>query len=272
MEDLIREEQDYRYLDWNDISASPGTPGMLMKTMRDGVYYKLSCYDSYIGFYGHESVNELIVSRLLNLLKLEHVAYTLTYARVQIDGKEYTTWMCSSVNFRRKGESKLGLDVYYDLQKQEDESPLDFCVRMGWGRAVSCMMLADFLVSNKDRHGANIEVLMEKDGSVRLAPLFDFGLSLLFAKNGEFVDDVAGYDVMADYPANNYLGSRFLFKNLALMPEKIEIPRRSEQARNVIFDGLDGILPKAHLDKVWEMISKRWDYYEELYDRQRSEP
>ena len=44
VEDLIEQEQDYRFLDWNDISNSPGTPGMLMKTMRDGVYYKLSCF------------------------------------------------------------------------------------------------------------------------------------------------------------------------------------------------------------------------------------
>ena len=47
MEDLICQVQDYRELDWNDISTSPGMP---MKTMRDGVYYKLSCFDSYAGF------------------------------------------------------------------------------------------------------------------------------------------------------------------------------------------------------------------------------
>lgn len=267
MEDLICHVQDYRDLDWNDISTSPGTPGMLMKTVRDGIYYKLSCFDSYTEFYGHESVNELIVSRLLDCLHIEHVSYTLIRARVLIDGREYTTWMCSSANFRKPGESKMGLDVYYDLQKQEGETPLDFCLRMGWGRSISCMMLADFLVSNKDRHGANIEVLMEKDGSVRLAPLFDFGLSLLFSKNGEFVNDVDGYDVMADYPANNYLGSRFLFKNLELMPEKIKIPNRDEQAREAVLNGLEGILPTAHLDKIWEMIAKRWDYYEELCRR-----
>lgn len=74
---------------------------------------------------------------------------------------------------------------------------------------------------------------------------------------------------MADYPANNYLGSRFLFQNLLLMPEKIAIPSRDERTRDALFKGLDGVLPEAHLNKVWEMISKRWDYYEELYRRQQ---
>lgn len=267
--DIIREAQDYRMLEWNDISFSPGTPGMLMKTLHDDVYYKLSCFDSYAGFYGHESVNELIVSRLLDTIGIPHVADQLIHALIRIDGKEYTTWMCSSRNFRKKGESKMGLDVYYDLNKKENESPLDFCIRMGWKTEISQMMLADFLVSNKDRHGANIEVLLDEQGNARMAPLFDFGLSLLFSKNGEFVEDVADYNVMADYPANNYLGSRFLFKNLELMPELPRISERTEGAKAVILEGLEDILPKAHIDKAWEMIEKRWDYYEAFYRRQQ---
>ena len=259
-------------LEWNDISFSPGTPGMLMKTMYKDVYYKLSSYDPYIGFYGHESVNELIVSRLLDAIGIPHVGYQLIHALIRVDGREYTTWICSSRNFRKKGESKMGLDVYYELNKKDErESPLDFCIRMGWKNEVSRMMLADFLVSNKDRHGANIEVLLDEQGNARMAPLFDFGLSLLFSKNGEFVEDVANYDVMADYPANNYLGSRFLFKNLELMPERPRIPKRTEDAKDMILSGLTEILPQAHLDKVWEMIEKRWDYYEALCHCQQDE-
>ena len=44
--------------------------------MHDGakrIYYKMSNYDSYRGVFGHESVNELIVSRVLDVLGIEHV-------------------------------------------------------------------------------------------------------------------------------------------------------------------------------------------------------
>lgn len=263
--DLFRTIQDFRDLDWNDITLSSGTPGMLMKTMRAKTYYKLSCFDSYEGFYGHESVNELIVSRFLDVLGIPHVSYKLIHAQISVDGKEYETWMCSSQNYRKAGENKLTLETYYDLKKQCNESPLDFCIRMGWGRDVSLMMLADFLVGNKDRHGANIEVLQNAKGEARIAPLFDFGLSLLFSRNGENVGNVADYDVMSDPYANNYLGTRSLFKNLSLMPEKIRIPERTDAAKAQIMRGLSGILPETHLDKVWEFISKRWDYYAEFY-------
>ena len=53
------------------------------------------------------------------------------------------------------------------------------------------------------------------------------------------------------------------------MPELPRIPERTEGAKAVILEGLEDILPKAHIDKAWEMIEKRWDYYEAFYCRQQ---
>ena len=41
------------------------------------------------------------------------------------------------------------------------------------------------------------------------------------------------------------------------MPELPRIPERTEGAKAVILEGLEDILPKAHIDKAWEMIEKR---------------
>lgn len=46
------------------------------------------------------------------------------------------------------------------------------------------VFLLDYLICNRDRHGANVEVL-EKRGDYRLAPVFDNGLSLLFSCYGD---------------------------------------------------------------------------------------
>ena len=41
------------------------------------LYYKLSNYDSYRGVFGHECVNELIVSRVMDILRIPHVKYKI---------------------------------------------------------------------------------------------------------------------------------------------------------------------------------------------------
>ena len=144
------------------------------------------------------------------------------------------------------------------------ELPLDFCKRMGWGRQVAETMLVDFLIGNMDRHGSNTEVLMDKNGNLRLAPIFDFGYSLTQFYTRERAENVSQLDVMRDVPVENYIGTSSLFRNLELMPERIKIPPLLPEHRAEILRGLDGILSQEHLDKTWEMISRRYAYYEAL--------
>ena len=88
---VIREKQDLTYLTWSKIRHSSGTAGSFLKAMSElggtKIYYKLSNYDNVFGVVGHESVNELIVDRLLTLLGIEHLHYQLIHADVLIDGK-----------------------------------------------------------------------------------------------------------------------------------------------------------------------------------------
>ena len=84
--DYIAELQDFIYLNWTDTKLSPGTPGCFLKAYdeREGIryYYKLSNYDSYRGVFGHECINELIVSRLMSILRIPHLEYQLIHALV----------------------------------------------------------------------------------------------------------------------------------------------------------------------------------------------
>lgn len=109
MQDIVYKTQDLRRLDWNDNSRSSlGTPGCFLKTYEhEGakrIYYKMSNYDSYRGVFGHESVNELIVSRVLDVLGIEHVRYRLVHSLVEVDHKEFETWLCTSRNFKKSGD------------------------------------------------------------------------------------------------------------------------------------------------------------------------
>ncbi|MBQ8995231.1 MAG: hypothetical protein IJ091_05405, partial [Oscillospiraceae bacterium] len=135
---VIREKQDLTYLSWSKIRASSGTGGSFLKSRSDisgvKVYYKLSNYDNFKGIIGHESVNEIIVDRLLTILGIEHLHYQLIHADIDLDRKIQEAWVCASENYRAEEEDKQALDVFFESQRLDEENALDFCVRMGWNR------------------------------------------------------------------------------------------------------------------------------------------
>ena len=149
------------------------------------------------------------------------------------------------------------------IEKMKDESPLDFCVRQGWEEYIYQMLVVDFLILNRDRHGANIEVLRNsKKKEVRLAPLFDHGLSLLCRCHTE--EEVSRADIMEDKPVQCFVGSRSTKNNLELIP-KGKYPylnQLKEEDKKYLFSGLDEIVSEEWKNKIWEMLWNRWRYYE----------
>lgn len=269
MEQIIHKLQDMTYLSWAKTRNSSGTAGSFLKAYDEGtegkIYYKLSNYDAWNGIIGHKCVNEIIVDRMLSILGIDHLAYQLIHARVLIDRKEYETWLCASRDFKRRGESKIALDAYYQAERMPDESPLDFCIRSGWESTVYEMLVVDYLILNRDRHGANMEVLRNpRQKTVRLAPLFDHGLSLL--SRCESTEAMLREDVMADKPVQCFVGSRSSRENLKLIPadKRPKLNPLTPESRTVLMDGLSDALDPQWLDRIWEMIWKRWQAYENL--------
>ena len=264
-----REKQDLTYLSWTKIRNSSGTAGSFLKAYSElngkKTYYKLSNYDAYKGITGHECINEIIVDRLLSLLGIEHLEYELLLADVMVENKVYTTYLCGSEDFKEKGESKIALDAFYQVERLENESPLEFCVRYGWEDYIYKMLVVDFLILNRDRHGANIEVLRDnKKKAVRLAPLFDHGLSLLFQCTEDA--DYEKINVMEDKRVQCFVGGNSAMENLELIPKE-KLPVLSpinEGDKAVLFENLEGVISEELQNKIWEMIFTRWRYYEDF--------
>ena len=266
---LVREKQDLTYLSWSLYRNCSGTAGSFLKSYSElggkKIYYKLSNFEKVQGIIGHECVNELIVDRLLTILGIPHLSYQLIHADILVDGKVYEVYLCASEDFKEKGESKIALDVYKERESYQTESALDFCIRMGWEEYIYQMLVVDYLILNRDRHGANIEVLRNsRKKTLHLAPLFDHGLSLLC----RCMDDsqVDTFDVMEDKHCNNYIGSKSTWKNLFLIPaDKMPtLKHLRESDREILMEGLDGIISGALQDKIWNMIWKRWCVYEDF--------
>lgn len=264
---LVLEKQDLTYLSWSKIRNSSGTAGSFLKSYSTlggtKVYYKLSNYDNIHGVVGHESVNELIVDRLLTILGIDHLHYQLIRADVVINETIQECFVCASENFRKHGEDKQAIDICYESERLSGEQPLEFCLRMGWGKFIWEMLVVDFLILNRDRHGANIEVLRnKKEKNIRLAPLFDHGLSLLC--KCQTPQDIKAFDIMADLPVQCFVGSKSAQDNLQLIPAD-QLPKLNplkESDKELILEGLDNVISLDLQEKIWEMIWKRWCYYE----------
>lgn len=272
MEQIISDLQDMTYLTWTTTRSSSGTAGSFLKAYEDRpdgkIYYKLSNYDAWKGIIGHECVNEIIVDRLLTILGIEHLPYQLIHAKIRVNGKEYVTWLCASRDFKRPGESKTALDIYYQMERFPDESPLDFCVRCGWESTIYEMLVVDFLILNRDRHGANMEVLRDpRKKTVRLAPLFDHGLSLFC--QCESTEAMLQEDVLADKPVQCFVGSYSSRNNLSLIPQnsRPSLSPLLPEHRTFLLQGLSEALDPRWLDRIWEMIGKRWLVYESFCDQ-----
>ena len=269
MSDIIQEIQDLRYLKWTKTRNSSGTAGSFLKSYEETggrkIYYKLSDYDVRRGIVGHECINEIVAQRILDLLGIDHLIYTLVHALVRIDGGDIITYLCKSYDFKSPGESKIPIEDYYEMEHKPDEPPMEFCKRMNWEEYVYGMTVFDFLISNRDRHGANIEVLFDrKRKKVRPAPLFDHGLS--FACRCHDAEELAGFDVMKDTKIQSFVGSNSAFDNLGILPVDYlkSLPPIEKKDIEDITAGLEDALSPEYIDTIKEMITRRWAYIDDL--------
>lgn len=269
MDDIILETQDLTRLNWSLTRNTSVTAGTFLKAydIDNGrkVYYKLSDFDPSRGVVGHECVNELVAGRLLELLGIPHLEYKLIHADISVRGKIFNTWLTASFDFKQAGEDKIPIETFYSNNSYQGEPMLDFCLRMGWGKSIYEMLVCDFLILNRDRHGANMEVLRNRrTGKVRLAPLFDNGLSLVFScKDAE---TLGKFDVLEDRRIQSFVGGNSARKNLELIPREdmLALPELRDNVREKLFNGLEQAIGTEWLDKIWEMLSGRRRLYEDL--------
>lgn len=127
------------------------------------------------------------------------------------------------------------------------------------------MIAVDYLICNRDRHGANIEVLRNaRAKTYRIAPLFDHGLSLMYSCTTN--EDIDKFDVLEDRRCNNFIGGFSCYDNLSLIKDSKSIFTNTllESDKAVIFENLDHIVSDEFIDKAWSMIYERYQFYENI--------
>lgn len=263
---------DMTRLNWSKTRNSSGTVGTFLKSyeMIDNkkYYYKLSNYDSYKGIIGHECINEIIVSRLLDILGINHLKYDLIHGRIQINNNKLDTWFCSSLDFKEKDDSKISFEIFYQMYHKDKESPLELCKRYGFENKIYEMLVVDYLILNRDRHGANIEILKNNEkNNFTIAPLFDHGMSLFCTCNN--YEDTLKQDLLEDRKVQCFVGSNSTYDNLSLIP-KNKLPKLKKldyKDKEIILKDLDQAIDSRWLDRIFDMIYERYKVYENLRNK-----
>lgn len=265
---IYKDIKDLRFLSWTKTRESSGTAGSYLKSFSYSngkkIYYKLSYFDDVLGVFGYEAINEIISKMILDDLGYNHLDYNLIHALITIDNKEYKTYLNSSFDFKDKNESKITFENFYEINKFEGEGKLDFSKRYGFIKDIYNMIILDYLIVNRDRHGANIEVLYkEKEKTYRLAPMFDHGLSLLSPYYKE--EDILNFDIYVDRKVNSYIGTSSLDENILYVPREF-FPMKKPNFESII-KKLEGIAPTFYLDKCLKLLELRWKYLEDIRDK-----
>lgn len=251
---------DLRHLVWdkNTNGKAKCSGGSYYKSCENGTYYKLSSGDSISGIYGHESVNECLISDILTALNIPCLTYTGERALININGRMLEAYVCISRDFKQPGEDKLPFDFYYKLCGEEGEDALSFCKRIGIFGSIEYMLLSDFLFINRDRHGANIE-LIKNGSSVRAAPLFDNGFPPVAPLQSN-TDSIEIFDALRDREANNFLGSRSLCDNLSLIEKPLYVNALSSDELIGFIQRYAAELSPIHINKIHEIIWRCYCY------------
>lgn len=248
---------DLTHLNWGTTHNGGATYGCYYKAteIKNGVKYYYKCSQFYKGqnVFGDEAVNEVICSRFLKLLGFNVAKYTLIKARIKLNGSEYITYVCKSQDFA-KGRKRLSFEDLHSILGGTVENLISDC---NLSVPVQRMIVADFLILQRDRHGKNIEVFDTNKG-YELAPLFDNGLALLAPYPSQLTKYIKDFDVLADYPVNNYIGARSLYSNLAYIKKPIVVKCLTKDDKKSIMYGIGGALPREYIDKIWELLTYRY--------------
>ena len=142
----------------------------------------------------------------------------------------------------------------------------EFIKTLPFAKDVFQMMFLDYIVYNRDRHGANIEVLYnKKDQSYRLAPIFDCGSSL-FAPLQKDTDQISNYNLLSNKPVNNFIYSMFLDDYLDILPDVMDFPQMQVEA--LFLDDLAEAFDEngqLYVEKIKEMLKTRYENIHEKF-------
>ena len=245
--------KDLTSIDWA-LPIHGSSNGVLPKSIinwnRDTLYLKLPSYDEYFGFYGNETIMELINSRIGAILGLPVLDYGLVRANVKLNDTIYETYVSVSRDYAG-GNKVISFEKYFYINRTGKEEPLAFVKRLNLEQVIYQQFIYDFIICNFDRHSRNNDIILTEN-SIQLAPFFDNSATFIGKRPDNEIDAKKKYN--DQIRVNNFIGTQFLLQNIHLIDREIVLryPRKAD--RDLLFQGLDEVTTGIFRDYIWEML------------------
>lgn len=232
------------------------TNGILLKTQIKDKYLKLGSFSGEF-FYNREPLFEVLSSRVGQQLKLNVLKYDLIPVKININGNQIVTEASISTEYKNN-EKAIPIEKFIN-PKEDWIAKLE---TFGLINDFKKIVIFDFIICNMDRHGKNIEVLLNGKGRYRLAPAFDNSFTALTYRYNQMLDkNFEKYRYNEETKVNNYLGYNTLEANLKLFKP---LPKLRYLDREALFKGLGKTTTRTFRNNYFKFINERIKKYNEI--------
>lgn len=232
------------------------TNGILLKTQINNKYLKLGSFSGE-HFYSREPLFEVLSSRVGQQLNLNVLKYELIPVKINIKGNQIITEASISTEYK-KDEKAIPIEKFINPKE-------DWLLKLktyGLLNDFKSIVIFDYIICNMDRHGKNIEVLLNNTGKYRLAPAFDNSFTVLTYRYNQMLNkEFENYRYNDDTEVNNYLGNKTLEANLKLFKP---LPKLRYLDREELFKGLGKTTTRTFRNNYFNFINERIRKYNEI--------
>jgi hypothetical protein len=246
---------DLRNITWSNQKGS-NTNGILLKTQINNKYLKLGSFSGEF-FYNREPLFEVLSSRVGQQLNLNVLKYDLILVKININGNQLVTEASISTEYKNN-EKAIPIEEF----TTPNEGGIKKLKTLGLINDYKKLVIFDFIICNMDRHGKNIEVLLNDKGKYRLALAFDNSFTALTYRYNQMLNkDFENYRYNDDTKVNNYLGNNNLESNLKLFKP---LPKLKYLNREELFQGIGKTTTRTFRNNYYNFINERIKKYNEI--------
>ncbi len=223
---------------------------------------------------GYEPYSEVIVSRILNILNIEHIQYDILpkelFPEIKVyGGRVNHVSICKLYNLSEKGNIQyIPLWMFLEeMSVRKDRASYDY-----WGLTLKHInldklkevLVLDAYVANNDRHLSNIEVHYKDNDNYEISIPFDFGASLGATVPIKKLLVNRGLDTSKPYK-DTHREQIFLINRYS--SHKISVPFSKEEFIEMVYDNTKDIithLPEKRAELVRGLLESRLHYLDNL--------
>ena len=205
---------------------------------------------------GFEAINEFLVAKVLAVLGIPHIDYTLSFVDRTLNGTIIRLPCSTSYDYKSEGQTAIPLELYCAVMGIEPDAAMD---ELGLRGGLNQMYLADYLLRNTRRTRRDVELYTAADGRIAMAPLFDNGSSLIVDEDMLKLVQHGQLDLTDDVQVEGINGVAPLVTNLEHITQPVLVHKLTDKLLHDALYGFRSVLTNGHVAAIEEMVKARYD-------------